>query len=343
MADYSSEIASLKQKLGELSDYSADLENIYRKAIESKNASFKTAANEVKAQAEKQKEEASTKKYTDEYNFNQYLEGRGLSNSGEAVQAKLNRDMTEANTLNNADAAATEAIAGLISERDGDIADLELEKDKKKLDYMSKQKNTLSEAITKLEDSSEKNEDNDSPGGEETVKNDYTPRLSALSLAKTVYDMYVGNDGKLSAYESSKIKEYLQDLAKANGLSDSYVRDVAFALKMKGYDPDIMSSLSSQEQARIVDEAKALGESAYKKLKEQVYGRISRVDASIKARQEQARAVLTKIYTNVYNNLQFETLAKQAGYTNTQISQFYEWLGERDTEKFGKIEYKALS
>lgn len=345
MSEYSKEIEEIKQQLAALGSYDEQLEKLYRNAVAESERAYTEGVAANNALAEQKKREASEEKYADRLNFGQYAADRGLSKSGESVQAELNRTLIEANKRTAADTAAASANAQLKSQLDSDVAALNSEKAEKLMQYSQSERERLNERLEDLLDmeyTAEGSPGNSSDGNDADTTEPYTPKLSASSLAQALMERFSGGNDELSEYQSSMIKEYLQKAREDDGLGDDYIRDVEFVLKTHGYDPGVLSDLSSTELEEIKTQAERAYDNIYR-IVEKINGpRMNQTLAKLGAEEEAAQAALSQIYSRVYNITQFETVAKELGYTPVQINEFYQRNESRTADAPGKVYLKKV-
>ena len=94
--DWIESIKNALEAYGKQSDET--LTSLYAAARDEYNKSYNAALDTLNAQYESDKKQAYTKKAADDKNMGEYLAARGLSRSGESVNARIASDVSLGNT-----------------------------------------------------------------------------------------------------------------------------------------------------------------------------------------------------------------------------------------------------
>ena len=128
--DWIESIKNALEAYGKQSDET--LTSLYAAARDEYNKSYNAALDTLNAQYESDKKQAYTKKATDDKNMGEYLAARGLSRSGESVNARIASDVSLGNTLSALSSGLRESQNTLASDYGKALANLAIEEANKK-------------------------------------------------------------------------------------------------------------------------------------------------------------------------------------------------------------------
>lgn len=348
--DYDSIIEKTKKELENFSSISTELEQLYKKAKEKNAAAYALAKDDVNDQYTEDKNAAVTKGMLDEKDIHEFLASRGLSSSGESVQAKLDSNVSINNALTELAKENKKALNTLEQKKLETDSMLNTELAEKKLD-LDKWKTSLASDIAKAKINARASENANKPKEPEistgkpsepkkpakskettqktkntnTEKPDnekgFIPSTSAKELAKNIAASYAENGNIKTNLQKSHIKLYLDSLAKNEGVDKKYLKDVIINLKAAGY-TDI--SASQAEAVITADKAKSYYENVYELMyKTFIKGNRSSAQASNLAKSKAKMLMLQYIYERCSTISDFERACKQAGVTNREINEYY--------------------
>ena len=128
--DWIESIKNALEAYGKQSDET--LTSLYAAARDEYNKSYNAALDTLNAQYESDKKQAYTKKAADDKNMGEYLAARGLSRSGESVNARIASDVSLGNTLSALSSGLRESQNTLASDYGKALANLAIEEANKK-------------------------------------------------------------------------------------------------------------------------------------------------------------------------------------------------------------------
>lgn len=313
-------ILEVKNALGSYSNVTAELEALYKKAKENNISSFENAKKELSTQYAEDKNAAVTKGKLDEKDMNQFLASRGLSTSGESVQAKIDSNISINNSLSSLAKVNASSLSALEQEKHDKENELDTELNEKKLN-LEQWKAELTAQFTETKSSSSGSIDNSSPEEEKPTTETYIPETSAKELAKSILATYAA-DGKITTtLQKSYVKQYLNTLSKKEGVDTDYLKELIINLKAAGY-TDITDSSS---EATIAAENGAI---YYKTAYEQLYGILMKGNRSTTAAEElavkQARVLmLDYVYKRCATLQTFEKACAKMQITDSELDEYY--------------------
>lgn len=124
--DWIESIKNALEAYGKQSDET--LTSLYAAARDEYNKSYNAALDTLNAQYESDKKQAYTKKAADDKNMGEYLAARGLSRSGESVNARIASDVSLGNTLSALSSGLRESQNTLASDYGKALANLAIER-----------------------------------------------------------------------------------------------------------------------------------------------------------------------------------------------------------------------
>ena len=336
--DYNELIEQTKKALESYSKADTELEELYRQAKERNNKSYELSKQQLSEQYYEDKNQAASRAALNAKEMSEFLAARGLASSGESVQAKMDSNMVLNSTLSNLAKSNLQSITELEKERLSKENELDMSLAEKKLE-INKQKNTLNNSIEQLKKalessttnsskSNDKKSNTDSPNNDKS-KDDpsdktYVPSTSAKDVAKYILESYA-TEGKITTdMQRSQIKKYLQSLIKNDGIDEGYIKDVIFILKTYGYTDFSEAYADSVLAARgAADYYNKMYNDYY-----EIYVRGNRTaeKASSMAKNKAKTLMLDYIYERSNTIAAFESTAKQAGVTQTELEEYYQRL-----------------
>ena len=308
--NYNSLIKETKKALESYSDITAELEELYRKAKKSNQASYETARKSLGEQYVSEKNAAAANARLSENDMYQFLASRGLSSSGESVQAKIDSDISLNKTLSELAKANAGSLYTL--EREKLQKDIELENllAEKKIDLKKEQ----IELATKLAEKGVSGNKSSTSDGNKTDR--FVPETSAKELAT------FSTDGRVTtALQKSYIKQYLNTLYESENIDSDYIKELIINLKAAGY-TDITDTAS---EAFITSKD---GQSFYDRAYEQLYsifirGNRSAATASRMAREQAKIQMLDYIYQRCTTIEAFEAACRKINITASELKEYY--------------------
>lgn len=233
--NYSDLVEQTKKELMKHSDTAAILADMYNRARQSYENTYKASAEELTKDYEAKRNAASAQQKLNDKNTDELMAARGLAYSGESAQAKINSNIALANTLSSLASDHTEALTGLKKQKDEKIADLDMEYSEKRIQA---DKALTDDAIKMAQDKIKYGEVTiDGAGSSADGEGDgiFTPEMSANQLATNIVKRF-GTGGKVQkAEENLNIYQYLRDLRERYSFTDEYLNKLTFALDALGY------------------------------------------------------------------------------------------------------------
>ncbi|PKM60996.1 MAG: hypothetical protein CVU97_07475 [Firmicutes bacterium HGW-Firmicutes-21] len=321
--DYDTLIKETKKSLESYSSINTQLEELYRQAKQKNAASYDLAKKDLDEQYNTDRNSAVTKGMLDEKDLHQFLAARGLSSSGESVQAKIDSAISVNNTLNELAKQNTRSLSSLEQERlnaesklDTELAEKKTELDKWQTELATK----VAELKQKSADSKTVPVSNDKTDPTDTEEKSYTPAISAKELAKNILSSY-STSGKINtALQKSYISIYLNQLVNTEGADSAYIKELLVNLKAAGYTE---VDVSTAEAVISVSKGKAYYKEVYEKLFEFYHkGNNSMAQAKKLAENKARKMMLDYIYERCSTIKAFETACRQLGVTGNELNEY---------------------
>lgn len=233
--NYSELVEQTKKELLKHSDTAAILANMYNQAKQNYENAYRESAEALNKDYEAKRNAASAQQKQSDKNTDELLAARGLAFSGESAQAKINSNITLANTLSSLARDHSAGLAQLKRQKDESIAELDAEYGEKRIQA---EKELNDDAVKMAQDKIKYGEVTlGSEGGGEVTEGDglYEPSMTAYQLANAIVKRY-GTGGKVQkAEENLNINRYLKELKERYSFTDEYIDKLSFVLDALGY------------------------------------------------------------------------------------------------------------
>lgn len=325
--DYNKLIEQTKKALESYSDINTQIEALYKKAKEKNLQYYETAKKSLKSQYFDDKNRAVVKGQLDQKDTDQFLAARGLTTSGESVQAKIDTDISVNNALQKLAQANQKALSDIeLKKLEKDI-ELDTAHAQKKLEYNKQMSDLALGLADRKTKSGQKTET--IPNKTETIHG-YTPKATPKELTNSIIESFAPEGRIETDSQKSYIKAYLEELEK-DGIDNDFIKEVIMNLKVYGYS-DLPSD--SAENFILVDRAKAYYDKIYGNLYGvYIKGNRTTEQAHTLAQQNARKILIDFVYEHIDSASVFENICRRLGISKDEIDEYYDKLGN-------KIKYK---
>ncbi len=325
---YSELVEQTKKELLKHSDTTAILTNMYNRAKQSYENTYKESAEALNKDYEAKRNAASAQQKLNDKNTDELMAARGLAYSGESAQAKINSNIALANTLSSLASDHSAGLTELKKQNDENIARLDTEYGEKRIQA---DKTLTDDAIKMAQDKIKYGEVSLETGnGGDNAGSDgvYEPSMSAYQLANAIVKRY-GTGGKVQEAEQNlNINKYLKELTERYSFTDEYLDKLTFVLDALGY---IGMNEEGMHIATVVNGGNLKYDESYEKAK--ITAKKLYYDHDDRNNYAKKRAYMDRldyIYTRCKTFSQFYSACRLLDMSNQEVEEYLRTVSERD-------------